>query len=264
MIIIKTPSVKKTAGFFFAAGIAWYALFSFYCSYFTSQQPIQSPSQQPAIRHNITFVTSVRWTPTTNRPVVGVEPLVIFAPLNHSAIPPNPQKTIVLESESYPLQPYQSRIKCPFSCSTAIALGFSKFAWLNLTMHLNPFDTEYFAWIDPHIEVPHSSSLNLSLGKFLFFNKAFFHLKRNETPRPTFMGSFNSPFHGGLFGGHHLALKLVIVEEGLSFFLRNLIPSRRVDNEEIFLSFAYQQRPEMVVLLQHSQFKRGQCGEVCL
>jgi hypothetical protein len=50
-------------------------------------------------------------------------------------------------------------------------------------------------------------------------------------------------------------------------FLHNTLTSKRkLDNEEVLLSFAYHKNPDAFILIQHSKFKNKptQCSRLCI
>lgn len=219
----------------------FFLFFSFFLSFaifffFNSPKKALSKTQ-----YNITFITS----DSTFLVPVEFFPIILF-----TSLPVNNSDNVHVV--------FTPILNIPF-----FALSF-----FNYSIHENPFQTDYFFWIDPNLKLFLSPSRRpINLQRLLHPNKFILHLKVNESfpPRPTYVGSSNSPFDGAFFGGHINSIR-VILKMYTTFLHNTLTSKRKLDNEEVLLSFAYHKNPDAFILIQHSKFKNKptQCSRLCI
>jgi len=130
---------------------------------------------------------------------------------------------------------------------------------LNQTIHLNPFNTQYFMWIHPEIAKWISPLRKTNtLHRYLSLNKLILHMRANATfpPHPSYAGAPDHPFDIAAFGGHYVPL----------LNLLNMTIWSSSKTLENVLSFVYQRDPESTMLIQHEHFKRNpnQCSRLCI
>jgi hypothetical protein len=116
-------------------------------------------------------------------------------------------------------------------------------------------------------------STDLLNGKQLFLfdkvrdNKISIQLKPDKTfpPQKSFVGTLESSFAAGVFGGVKETM-LLLAHAGIMFFLMDLLEEEKADNEQTFLSKMYWRKPDLFNVLSPNDFPKtgGHCAYVCV
>lgn len=140
-------------------------------------------------------------------------------------------------------------------------IQYSKFGWLEEAIKENPFNTEYFFWMDAGIS-RFFGNINLqnpfpSKNDFLkIFTKENTHKfiiqhredLYNYTIDEDYMWKSDNLFKGGMFGGHRNIVKTVS-NNMEQIFVYNMLHKNNVNNEQICFAFLWKKKPELFKLI---------------
>lgn len=164
---------------------------------------------------------------------------------------------------------YEHRHGPEWNCYEYIPLQFSKFAWISRAIHANPYNTAYFYWIDAglgrffpegQMAIPRLHVFDLLLPDRVSIQLA---LREKMPPRVTLIGSQESPFLGGIFGGGAQPM-LVLSRLATQFYHRELLAQNRMDNEQVCMAKLYRRHRRLFQVLTHEHFPRGHCNVACV
>lgn len=150
-----------------------------------------------------------------------------------------------------------------------IPLQFAKFTWISRAVHMNPFSTPYFYWIDTglgrffqggQMALPRLHVFDLLLPDRVSIQLA---LRENGTSKATLVGNQYSPFLGGIFGGGAQPM-LTLSALATQFYHRELLGRRRMDNEQVCIAKLYGRHRHLFQLLTKQHFPPGHCNVACI
>jgi hypothetical protein len=164
-----------------------------------------------------------------------------------------PEMKEILESEEY-----KKKISCPNRVECKLpeynVIQYSKFGWLENCMELNPFDSEYFLWMDAgisrfflnvQVKNPYPSErgnnfLKENLGKFIIQRRR--DLEKYKIDE-NFMWGAENLLKGTMFGGNKDAVSKIskLVEEK---FLESL-KEKKVNNEQLVLTLVWNENKNL-------------------
>ena len=151
-----------------------------------------------------------------------------------------------------------NRIECKSSLYTIIQ--FSKFEWMLTASNENPFNSDYFIWMDAGLSrffdelntsnrYPSENMENklLSFGDRVFiqtFCCSYTRLFNATTLPESYLLDNRSYVMGGLFGGNKTVLP-IIKEKVDDVFLRLMLNKNIVNNEQIVFGYLLKTNPEL-------------------
>lgn len=189
--------------------------------------------------------------------------------------------THVVTSELFPLERFSDDVEIiinkigngrsspEWTNSRYIPIQFSKFAWLLEAIQKNPFQSEYFCWLDAGISrffLPGQPlSTKLSSYDLLERNKIIIQAGMGQTfpPQSVTLGAQKNYFMGGSFGGD-IKMILKLCHFGLGIFLSDMLSQGMVDNEQYALGFMYLKHPDWFKVFGPNHLGRESCIVLCL
>jgi hypothetical protein len=169
-------------------------------------------------------------------------------------------ETIIFSEEYQSKIDVPQRIECQHPMYTVVQ--YSKFKWLDRAIQINPFDSEYFFWIDAgasrHFDgfdtnqnFPSQTSLDAfdQMGeKFLLqLNMEFYaDLAYAETLNEDYLWNSRAITCGSFFGGKLEAVKKVNMEIH-DILINKMINNKFVNNEQIALAYLLKTKPDLFV-----------------
>lgn len=167
----------------------------------------------------------------------------------------------IISSEEYQNKiDVPERIECQHPMYTVVQ--YSKFKWLEKSIELNPFNSQYFFWIDAgasrhfeqfdcNNEFPSANALSAldQMGKkFLMqLNMDFYHdISHAKTLDESYLWDARAITCGSFFGGELTAVKKVIRKID-DIFIHKMIDNGLVNNEQIALAYLLKTDPDLFV-----------------
>jgi len=165
-----------------------------------------------------------------------------------------PEITTILNSPEYKQRvAHPDRVECKLPKYNIIQ--YSKFGWLENAIADNPFNTEYFFWMDAgcsrfflNLDItqpyPRMSTINNSYNRFII------QARRDIFTYPiddTFIWKADNLLVGTLFGGYYKSVIQVkeLLEE---IFNKEMLNKQNVNNEQLGLALVYKKYPELFSL----------------
>ena len=165
-----------------------------------------------------------------------------------------PEITTILNSPEYKQRvAHPDRVECKLPKYNIIQ--YSKFGWLENAIADNPFNTEYFFWMDAgcsrffsNLDItqpyPRMSTINNSYNRFII------QARRDIFTYPiddTFIWKADNLLVGTLFGGYYKSVIQVkeLLEE---IFNKEMLNKHNVNNEQLGLALVYKKYPELFSL----------------
>ena len=161
-----------------------------------------------------------------------------------------PQMKEILESDEYKNRiAYPNRVECKLPEYNIIQ--YSKFGWLERAIIENPFNTEYFFWMDIGIS-RFFDNMNLSkqfpsLNNNLILQSQdkFIIQQRHDLQKynidENFIWKADNLFKGGMFGGSKKVI-LKIGEEVEKVFNEKMLNKNNVNNEQLALALLWKEQ----------------------
>lgn len=160
----------------------------------------------------------------------------------------------ILESQEYKNRiAHPNRVECKLPEYNIIQ--YSKFGWLEETIKNNPFNTEYFFWMDAGISrffldiniqkiYPQMTLINQSKNKFIIQQR---HDLLTYNITNDFIWKSDNLLKGTMFGGHKdIVLKIGELLE--IEFNNSMLNNNNVNNEQLGLALVYKKYPELFFL----------------
>ena len=140
----------------------------------------------------------------------------------------------ILESDEYKRKiAYPNRVECKLPEYNIIQ--YSKFGWLKDAIKENPFESEYFFWMD------------IGLSRF-FLDTDIKKKYPNPYNENTFIWSAENLLIGTMFGGCKNII-LTIDEKLEETFNKSMLQKDNVNNEQLGLAIVYKKNPELFYLI---------------
>ncbi len=190
--------------------------------------------------------------------------------------------TKVIPESTFPLQETSNTVKSiihelrynhrhgpEWNCYQYIPLNFAKFKWISRAIQMNPFNTPYFYWIDAGLGrfFPQGQMALPKLHVFDLLQTDKVSIQLSLSARlpykVTLVGSQESPFLGGIFGGGAQPL-LTLSRLATEFFHNELLGKRRVDNEQVCIFKLYRRHKDLFQVLTSQNFPQGHCNVACI
>jgi len=162
-----------------------------------------------------------------------------------------PQMKDILKSDSYKQRiAYPNRVECVLPEYNVIQ--YSKFGWLEEAIRINPFQSEYFFWMDAgisrffgdvDIRLPYPS-ISIDTDKFMIQPREdIFTYPIDDT----FLWKADNLFKGGMFGGNATILSILSkkIEEEFNIMLTQCV----VNNEQLAITLVWKKNPELFYLI---------------
>lgn len=166
-----------------------------------------------------------------------------------------PQMKEILNSEYYKSRiAYPNRVECTLPEYNVIQ--YSKFGWLENAIKENPFDSDYFFWMDAGIsrfflntninkKYPSNTIINNSNNKFIIQQR---YDLNNYNMNENFIWSAENLMKGTMFGGYkYIVLKIGSLIEQV--FEKEMLNNNNVNNEQLALALVYKNNPELFYLI---------------
>lgn len=146
---------------------------------------------------------------------------------------------------------YRAKIKCPDRVECRLPfyniIQYSKFKWLEETVNMNPFGTDYFFWMDAGLSrfIPMElyprivSNVELPSNRLIIQHN---HLLKHYPINEQYLWDAQCLMCGTMFGGDKdiiLRIANIIDNE-----LKERIPTGWINNEQLLLAYIYHQYPE--------------------
>ena len=151
-----------------------------------------------------------------------------------------------------------------------IPMNYAKFEWVRMAVEMNPYNSEYFYWIDTGLGRFFSKQVMGAERLFIFDkvvgDKITVQMQSHEKfpPRRTFVGTQSSPFITGIFGGKKLSM-LKLSKLGVDFFFNDLLKEEKVDNEQVCMGKLYWRHRALFNVMTHSDFpSKEHCNFICI
>ncbi len=172
-----------------------------------------------------------------------------------------PQISTILNSPAYKQRiAHPDRVECKLPEYNIIQ--YSKFGWLENAITDNPFQTEYFFWMDAgcsrfflNVDItqhyPRMSTINNSYNRFII------QARRDIFTYPiddTFIWKADNLLVGTLFGGYYKSVIQIkqLLEEVFNTIMLN---HNNVNNEQLGLAIVYKKYPELFSLFINNGIK---------
>lgn len=131
-------------------------------------------------------------------------------------------------------------------------IQYSKFKWLEQIAILNPFDTDYFFWMDAGIGrfIPYclrdkiKTNIHLPSSKLLIqHNNLLYHYPIHKQ----YLWDSQCLMCGTMFGGDESIIR--IMSDKIDYLLRELVSSEWINNEQILIAYIYSIQPDLFSLV---------------
>lgn len=162
----------------------------------------------------------------------------------------------IMESSTYKCKiQYPKRVECILPEYNIIQ--YSKFGWLQRAIEENPFNSDYFFWMDIGISrffndmklnVLYPSNQDVlckSQNKFIIQQR---HDLQEYKIDENFIWKADNLFKGGMFGGY----KDIVVDVGKQIeqiFIKEFLENNNVNNEQIAFTLLWKKHPELFFLI---------------
>jgi len=170
-----------------------------------------------------------------------------------------PQMKEILNSEDYKTRiAYPNRVECKLAEYNVIQ--YSKFGWLADAIKENPFNSDYFFWMDAGIsrffynmKLQNPYPNNISFSNFFDDNEDNFIIQqRKDLQRYTideeFIWKADNLFKGGMFGGKKNQVMKVATELE-HIFVKKMLNKNNVNNEQLSLVLLWKEQPELFKII---------------
>jgi len=162
-----------------------------------------------------------------------------------------PQMKEILESDAYKKRiTYPNRVECVLPEYNVIQ--YSKFGWLEEAIRINPFQSEYFFWMDAgisrffgdvDISLPYPS-ISIDTDKFMIQPREdIFTYSIDDA----FLWKAENLFKGGMFGGN--AIILSVLSEKVEQEFNIMLTQRVINNEQLAIALVWKKNPELFYLI---------------
>lgn len=166
-----------------------------------------------------------------------------------------PRMKEILKSEAYKKRiAYPNRVECTLPEYNVIQ--YSKFGWLTQAIKENPFDSEYFFWMDAGISrFFYNMDLQCSYPNHIRFSNIFkpnentFILQQREDLNQyqvddQFIWKADNLFKGGMFGGNKSQV-MKVARELEQIFVEKMLDKNNVNNEQLSLVLLWKAQPTL-------------------
>ena len=166
-----------------------------------------------------------------------------------------PKMKEILNSEYYKTRiAYPNRVECKLPEYNVIQ--YSKFGWLADAIKENPFNSDYFFWMDAGIsrffldtdinkKYPSNTIINNSDNKFIIQQR---YDLNNYNMNENFIWSAENLMKGTMFGGYkNIVSKIGLLIEKV--FEKEMLNNNNVNNEQLALALVYKNNPELFYLI---------------
>lgn len=150
-----------------------------------------------------------------------------------------PQMKEILESDAYKQRiAYPNRVECVLPQYNVIQ--YSKFGWLEEAMRINPFQSEYFFWMDAGIS-RFFGDVDISLPYPRRIPSQQFIIQKRHDLDTFFMDEFiwkaDNLLKGTMFGGHKD--NVLLISKKVEEMFQNMLLQKNVNNEQVALALVY-------------------------
>ena len=171
-----------------------------------------------------------------------------------------PQMKEILNSEDYKTRiAYPNRVECTLPEYNVIQ--YSKFGWLADAIKENPFDSDYFFWMDAgisrffynmNLQNPYPN--NISFSNIFNDNENTFIIQQREDLQrydidEEFIWKADNLFKGGMFGGKRNQV-MKVSRELEEIFVKKMIDKNNVNNEQLSLVLLWKEQPDLFKIIE--------------
>ena len=170
-----------------------------------------------------------------------------------------PRMREILNSPEYKQRiAYPQRVECTLPEYNVIQ--YSKFGWLEAAIQANPFQSDYFFWMDAgisrffynlNIQQPYPTSVRMA-GIFKNQPDTFIIQQREDLQHyninDQFIWKADNLFKGGMFGGKQTAV-LKISAEVEKVFVSEMLDKNNVNNEQLALALLWRKQPDLFTVI---------------
>jgi hypothetical protein len=179
-----------------------------------------------------------------------------------------PRMTEILNSEEYKKRvAYPKRVECTLPEYNVIQ--YSKFGWLETAIYENPFESEYFFWMDAgisrffnnmNLQNPYPN--NISFSNIFKENENTFIVQQREDlyqyhVDEHFIWKADNLFKGGMFGGNKTQVMKVATELE-KVFVEKMLNKNNVNNEQLSLVLLWKEQPTLFKVI--PDFNKHPCA----
>ena len=179
-----------------------------------------------------------------------------------------PRMTEILNSEEYKKRvAYPKRVECTLPEYNVIQ--YSKFGWLETAICENPFESEYFFWMDAGISrffnnmnLQNLYPNNISFSNIFKENENTFIVQQREDlyqyhVDEHFIWKADNLFKGGMFGGNKTQVMKVATELE-RIFVEKMLNKNNVNNEQLSLVLLWKEQPTLFKVI--PDFNKHPCA----
>lgn len=148
---------------------------------------------------------------------------------------------------------YPDRVECKLPEYNIIQ--YSKFGWLEEAIKTNPFNSDYFFWMDAGLSrffynfnlvnvfpsVKGNNFINNSNNKFIIQER---HDINNYNIDDKYIWKADNLFKGGIFGGHKSVIP-IISNKIEQIFNQKMLKNNNVNNEQLALALLWKNEPNL-------------------
>ena len=166
----------------------------------------------------------------------------------------------ILESEDYKKKiKHPNRVECKLPEYNIIQ--YSKFGWLKDAININPFQSEYFFWmdigisrffLDVDIKKPFPNNKNIIKAENKFIIQCRQDIHNYPYNEDYFIWDSANLLIGGIFGGYK-EIVLNIDNKLEQIFNKSMLEKDNVNNEQLGLLIVYKKNPELFNLINSIQ-----------
>jgi hypothetical protein len=160
---------------------------------------------------------------------------------------------VIINSEEYKRRiAYPNRVECKLADYNIIQYG--KFGWLNRAIKENPYNTNYFFWMDIGISRffynmnPMNSYPSVNNNLIVNSKNTFIVQQRDDLQRynidENFIWKADNLFKGGMFGGYK-DIVLKIEKKVEEIFEKEMLEKNNVNNEQLALAILWKKEPDL-------------------
>ena len=171
-----------------------------------------------------------------------------------------PRMKEILNSEDYKTRiAYPNRVECKLPEYNVIQ--YSKFGWLADAIKENPFDSDYFFWMDAgisrffynmNLQNPYPN--NISFSNIFNDNENTFIIQQREDLQrydidEDFIWKADNLFKGGMFGGKRNQV-MKVSRELEEIFVKKMLDKKNVNNEQLSLVLLWKEQPDLFKIIE--------------
>jgi hypothetical protein len=203
---------------------------------------------------NLFIVTEVKFVPFMKKYRPNHYPMFIQEDIldNASYYKYLPQMKDILESDAYKKRiAYPNRVECVLPEYNVVQ--YSKFGWLEEAIRINPFQSDYFFWMDAGIS-RFFGDVDIRLpypGRIP--SQQFIIQKRHDLDyfcMDDLLWKADNLLKGTMFGGH--SESVMCISKKIEIMFQQMLSQQNVNNEQIALAYVYHTNKELFHVVEDS------------